>query len=133
MSKLAIIKVLLAVTVCFQQMVPCLSLFISHKSFGHHHQTHVSHRPAHAGKAKQYSFTNAIHLKIWVIITKHRCQIPPVNLKLKDVSWMPLLTGVLLVVLLNMMLISARQWFRLNICYSVLKRSRYIVLGQLII
>ncbi|MES2111013.1 MAG: hypothetical protein V4577_19810 [Bacteroidota bacterium] len=130
MSKLVIIKILLAVTICFQQVAPCLSLFISSTDFHHQNITHTVKRAAPVQKAKQLSFQNHNHLHIWAVLSKHHGHLPASS-RLKTILWTSLVVGVLFVAFLNIALFVSRKWQQSTGFSHVLKRPIYLLLGQL--
>jgi len=131
LNKLFIIKVLLAVTICFQLVAPCLSLFVSSKDLNHHSINHTSYRQVHAVKNKSFSFQNHIHLQVWAMIIKHQCHLPPMSPRLKAMFWMNLFVGLLFVAFLNITVFVSSKSRRSTVFDNILKRPLYLLLGQL--
>jgi len=130
LSKLVIIKILLAVTICFQQLAPCLSLFVSAKDFGHKSTLHRVNYVTPVKKGKHISFHSPIHLQIWSILSKHHGHLP-VSPRLKAIFWTSLAVGVLFVAFLNVALFVSRKRHQQAGLTHIYKRPIYLLLGQL--
>jgi len=131
LNKLFIIKILLAFTICFQLVAPCLSLFVSSKDLNHHGVNNTSYSSIHTKKNKSLSFQSRIHLQIWAMITKHQCHLPPASPRLKAMFWMSLFVGLLFVAFLNITEFVSRKWHQSTVFDNILKRPIYLLLGQL--
>lgn len=123
MNKLLLIKVLLLVIICFQIVTPCL-LFCFDTPPAHHITVST------VNKHKSASVISQVRLRLWSIITKCQCHLPPSTIKLKLLFW--LFAGITLFQLsaLRLRLFSLLRYGKSFLLYNTFKWPLYLLFGQ---